>query len=80
MYRPAQRRASPASVTSAVRTAALAPASILSRGDMASPGTCGSHILGYSGAMPQNAFLKAALFDVAPALAIDVWMENAYGG
>jgi hypothetical protein len=43
-------------------------------------GTCGSHILGYSGAMPQNAFLKAALFDVAPALAIDVWMENAYGG
>jgi hypothetical protein len=29
--------------------------------------------------MPQSAYVKAALFDVEPALAVDVWMENAYG-
>jgi hypothetical protein len=42
-------------------------------------GFCGSHIVGYSGGLPQKAFVKAALFDVAPVLAVDVWMENAYG-
>jgi hypothetical protein len=28
--------------------------------------------------MPQSTYVKAALFDVEPALAVDVWMENAY--
>jgi hypothetical protein len=43
-------------------------------------GACGTHVLGTSGARPGLKFVKATLFDIPPPVALDVFMEDAYGG
>jgi hypothetical protein len=42
-------------------------------------GKCGSHILGNSGMRPGVQYVKATLFDLAPPVMADVFMEDAYG-
>jgi hypothetical protein len=78
MCRRRRRPANAASVTSAVGCF-LHRFPLWTKTHCHTTGTCGSHIVGYSDSRPDSAFVKIALFDVQPPLALDVWLEDAYG-